>query len=114
MSRTTDLIDSIDCILIDDDPIVHLSWKMAARVHGKTIIPFFSATEFFKDCMKFHRSTPIYVDSNLGEGILGEEIAKEIRSRGFLKIFLATGYSPSDFGTLPWITGIVGKDPPWK
>ena len=29
-------------------------------------------------------------------------------------IFLATGRNARDFGPLPWISGIVGKQPPWR
>ncbi len=44
----------------------------------------------------------------------GEAIAKSIRALGFSKVFLATGYGRESFADLPWLSGIVGKQPPWS
>jgi len=61
----------------------------------------------------FSRETEIYLDSELGGGVRGEEIAKEIYEKGFTNLYLTTGHPPEKFPPLPWIREIVGKKPPW-
>ena len=106
-------LKKVDCILIDDDTLMQLTWKMAAKAAGKEIIVFRNPVDFFKDAGSLDHAIPVYIDSNLGNGIKGEEVAKEIRKQGFSRIYLSTGYAPEDLGDLPWIDGIVGKDPIW-
>jgi signal transduction histidine kinase len=100
-----------DAILIDDDPIIHSIWKLTAK--GKNIICFENPTSFLNEMEQFDFNTPIYIDSQLGEGKKGEEIAKRIFNKGFKEIFLATGYPQDYFPAMEWIKGIVGKNPPW-
>jgi hypothetical protein len=104
-------MSSIDAVLIDDDPLVRMSWKMVAQQKSKSLLVFSSIDEFREKMKLLDFSTPIYVDSNLGGGIRGEEFALELAQSGFTQIFLATGYRSGDFGQLPGIKGIVGKDP---
>lgn len=85
---------------------------MAKAMH-KILKVYESVEAFFKEAAQFDKTTPIYIDSHLGEGIKGEEVSKSIFEMGFTNIYLATGYNPNDFGDLPWIKGIVGKSPPW-
>ena len=47
------------------------------------------------------KDIPLYIDSELGGGVKGEEIAKDFREKGFSDIKLATGRSPADFSHLP-------------
>jgi hypothetical protein len=49
----------------------------------------------------------------LGGGNKGEEISKKIYEMGFKDIYLATGYEPNAFPAMPWIKGIIEKEPPW-
>lgn len=101
-------------ILIDDDPLIHLAWQASARKHKKQLLVFHKPDEFISNFSKFDRATPIYIDSNLGNGIKGEHVAKKISSAGFENIHLATGDSPESFPKMPWIKKIIGKDPPWE
>ncbi len=102
-----------DAVLVDDDPLVRMSWKMVAKQKGKSILLCSSVVEFREKIEALDRSTPIYLDSNLGEGVRGEEFALELSSLGFTEIFLATGYDSGDLGPLPGIKGVIGKDPPF-
>jgi len=103
-----------DCILIDDDTMIHLSWEMVAKMEKKVLKAYPSAGAFLKEADQFDKTTPIYIDSDLGNGSKGEEVSKEISEMGFTNIYLATGYRSTDFGPLPWLKGIVGKAPPWS
>lgn len=103
-----------DAILIDDEKLVRLTWEALARDHHKKFLSFQSPDEFFSAAADISRSTPVYVDSNLGGGLKGEDIAKEISALGFREIYITTGLSKSEIPKLSWITGVVGKSPPWR
>ena len=98
-------------ILIDDDDLVHLTWNMAAKERNKIFLGFHSPDEFFAKISEFDIETPILIDSNLGNGIKGEVIAKKVHLCGFKKIYICTGYDSSEFKPQPWIIEILPKDP---
>ncbi len=101
-----------DAILIDDDrDIIQMCWASAAEAAGKKFRAYTHPDEFFAEATNFDQNSPIYVDSNLGPGIKGEEVSKKIFAMGFKNIYLCTGYQASDFPEMPWIKKIVGKDP---
>ena len=108
---TTGVIETPDLVLIDDNSIVTDSWVFAATLKKKKILTFNSFDEAIKNIQALDRSTPIYIDSDLGAIRSGEEYAKELYGLGFKTIYLATGYDASRFETMYWIKGIVGKDP---
>gem|GEM_PF-1623206 len=109
----------MDAILIDDDELVHLSWRYAAKRVGRTLVGFKDADSFFSASGQLDRCVPLYIDSCLGKGtdgrdVLGQEIARRVSEMGFQEIYLATGLAPESLGAMPWIKGVRGKDPPWS
>jgi hypothetical protein len=60
-----------------------------------------------------NKDITIYIDSNLGEGIKGEEYAKQLYKQGFSKLYLTTGYEAGSFSSMPWLAGVIGKTPPF-
>ena len=106
-------MNPFDIVLIDDDPLVRMSWKMVAKQKGKSILVCSSVEDFRSKWADLDRSIPIYVDSHLGGGVQGEDFAQELALQGFTEVFLATGYRSSDFIGKPGIKGVVGKDPPF-
>jgi signal transduction histidine kinase len=108
-------LSSLDAVLIDDDELVHMSWKVSAKKLNKTLRTFYTSEEFLAEANQFDRTNPIYIDSNLKDGVKGEEVAKTIHGLRFDSIYLATGYDASSFDPLsPHILGILGKEPPWR
>ena len=105
--------EKYDCCLLDDDSLVEMTWRMAAESKNKTMICFFNPDDFFKKATELDFEVPVYVDSNLGNGIKGEEVAKKIFEMGFKNIWLCTGYQASDFPPMAWIKGVLPKDPPF-
>ena len=99
-------------VLLDDDPLVHMNWRLAAKAAGvelkacKTPADLTAATE------SLPKDTPIYIDSDLGNGIKGEMIANELHNNGYSNISMATGHGPEEFSHLPWLK-VTGKEPPW-
>jgi hypothetical protein len=102
-----------ESILIDDDPLVRMTWSMSAKSHGKAFKAFATPAEFQAIAPTIAPGTPIYIDSNLAGGIKGQDVAKALYEAGFKELYLATGYEPDSFSSMPWIKKIVGKDPPW-
>lgn len=110
---TADL-DLLDAVLIDDDPLVRRTWEIAAPKVGKRFKAFASTAEFLKAAKTVDRVTPIYVDSMLADGELGEDQSHRIYELGFREIYLATGYDKERFRELAHLRGVVGKAPPWS
>jgi hypothetical protein len=102
-----------DCILIDDDSIIHTSWSLTAECMGKEIAAFESLDAFLKCCEDFDRDVPVYVDYCLGAQIDGGVAAKIIVERGFRDVFIATGRALYELAPMDWVKGVVGKDPPF-
>src|SRR5262249_32724538 len=103
----------VDGVLIDDDELVRMTWKVAAGTRGMRILAFSSADAFYAEAAAIHFETPIYIDSNLGRQIAGEDVAIDLHKRGYRNLYLATGYEASKFGHLNILRGVIGKNPPW-
>ncbi|MEO8964513.1 MAG: HAMP domain-containing sensor histidine kinase [Gammaproteobacteria bacterium] len=99
-----------DLILIDDNISVIEAWKFAAAHKKKKIVVFNNLDDVERDIKNFNRAIPIYIDSNLGGAIKGEQYAKSLYEHGFINIYLTTGYKKSSFEPMYWIKGIIGKD----
>lgn len=101
----------IDLVLIDDNRLVTDTWKFSAKSKNKNILTFNSFREAELALRGLDRKTPVYIDSDLGTDIPGEECAKILYEAGFACIYLTTGYEAISFESMYWITGIVGKSP---
>lgn len=102
-----------DCVLIDDDDLVRLTWKTSARDTGRTLEAFATPKEFFARAQDYGRATPLYIDARLGGGIRGEDVARQAAEMGFTNITLTTGSEPEDFRHLEFLKGVIEKTPPW-
>ncbi|MGK5090276.1 HAMP domain-containing sensor histidine kinase [Bdellovibrionota bacterium FG-2] len=102
-----------DAILIDDDSLVHSTWKMSAKNNGKQLLCFFDEKSFSEFSESVDHDTPIYVDANLANGERGEAVSQRISKRGFQAVYLVTGYEPVQFRGFKWLKGVLGKAPPW-
>jgi len=105
----------LDAVLIDDDALARMNWKLAAKRAGKSFKAYEDAASFWAelDAGAISTDTPIYIDSNLPDGVKGEDVALEISRRGFAEIRLATGHDPSTFAPMSHIREVIGKEPPW-
>jgi hypothetical protein len=109
-------VSSRVCVLIDDDFLVHMTWKMTSDKSGIVLFAFYSENEFLTQIGNIPLSSEIYIDKNLGQGIDGVEVAGRVAKLGFQNIFLATG---SDYlieeiqNQFPFIKGVIGKSPPF-
>ena len=100
-------------VLMDDDALVHMTWKIAAESKGVSLMSFTDPYKFRESAQRLPKDTRIYVDSELGDGQRGEAIAKDLYALGFRNLYLTTGHAAESLPELPWIKKIVDKIPPW-
>lgn len=103
-----------DAILIDDDDLARATWKIAAARLGKRLRSFRSVSEFLEGCGRIDRSTPVYIDVELGDNVKGDVESLKIHELGFAEIYLATGHGAGKFAGAVHLRGVVGKEPPWS
>lgn len=101
-------------ILLDDDPLVHMTWKMAAKSGGVELKPFKTAADLLAQASVLDKQTPVYIDSELGGGVKGEDIARQLHEAGFTSLYMETGHPPEEFEKLTFLKGVISKDPPWQ
>jgi len=99
-------------VLLDDDAITHMNWEWAAKENGIELRAFTDPAEFMSRLGDFPKDIPLYIDSELGENIKGENIAAGLKEKGFTNIYLATAHPPERFAHLPWLR-VVTKEAPW-
>jgi|GEM_PF-2142181 len=113
-----DIVDAVvsvkikyDAILLDDDSLMHMTWKLAAKDKSKLILCFQSREELMAKLSEVDPSCIFYIDENLSNGVKGEQVTKELFELGYKNLFLATGYQADQFQHMTWVKGVVGKDP---
>ncbi len=114
IKNKSNILQKIDAVLIDDDPLTHTMWELSANRYDKNLLSFSSAKQFLSACDDLLPETPIYIDANLGNGIRGEIIGEKIYISGFKNIYLATGEQSINFRNITWLKGVVNKNPPWE
>jgi len=105
-------VAGLQAVLLDDDFLVHMNWKLAAKAAGAELKSFKTPQELIVAAETLPRDIPLYIDSDLGNGIKGEDIAKDLHEKGFTDITMATGHGAEKFSHLPWLQ-VTGKEPPW-
>jgi signal transduction histidine kinase len=101
-------------ILVDDDTQLGALWAKVAARAGLEFRYFASPSDFLREAGNIPPTTAIYLDvSFAGDAEAGLKLGAELHTRGFKRIFLATGHPKERFAGLPWLAGVVGKEPPW-
>lgn len=98
-------------ILIDDDSLVHMNWTYYCKKNGIKFVGFKVVEDFILAASAFDKSTKIFIDSNLGDGILGEVESEKIFNLGFINLFMATGHDVDSFLKPRWIKKVYSKGP---
>lgn len=103
--------EPVDLILIDDDPLIHMTWEMRSKDLNKKIMTFDSLQAF--NTVDVSKDTPVYIDLHLKEQYSGLQIAEELYARGFYNLHIATG--DTSFDQRPHhVSSISGKDFPFE
>lgn len=106
-------LEKLDAVLIDDDELARTTWRMTAKRLDKHLRTFASVEDFLVAARLIDARTPVYVDSDLGDGVQGEVEARRLIERGFAEVYLTTGHEPAKFAGLAHLRGVIGKAPPW-
>ncbi|MFA5161906.1 MAG: HAMP domain-containing sensor histidine kinase [Elusimicrobiales bacterium] len=101
-------------VLVDDDPLVHMTWKMAAKANGITLKTYKNPDGLMADYAMLDLAIPIYIDSELGDNVKGEDIAQTLHDKGFTNLFMETGHPPDKFARLTFLKNVQSKEPPWQ
>ena len=101
----------VQTILLDDDELVRKAWKMHADSNGVDLKIYSTKKDLFENLSTAHFNSTFYIDANLGNGVKGNEVAKELHQMGYQNLILATGYEKSNFTELTHIKDVIGKNP---
>lgn len=101
-----------DYVLLDDYRGVREAWELDAARKGRRVCTVATPEALEEILPRLVKTTPIYIDSSLGNEVKGEDVAKHVFAQGFTELYLATGYEPEDFPPMAWIKKVVGKRPP--
>ena len=97
-------------VLIDDDELIQIGWRRSGKKMGYDVQTFTTIEDFLNSSTQFKKETPIFIDSNLGNGIKGEIESEKIYNLGFEKLYLATGYQKSEINVPSWILEVYPKN----
>lgn len=97
-------------VLIDDDELIQIGWRRSGKKMGYDVQTFTTIEDFLKSSPQFKKETPIFIDSNLGNGIKGEIESEKIHELGFQRLYLATGYQKSEINVPNWILEVYSKN----
>lgn len=104
---------SIAYVLIDNDPLIHKMWEMAAVKGNVSIRTYRTVQSFLDDCAQYSADVSIYIDSELDNDLRGEIESQKIYDKGFKNIYLASGSIDINIEDYPWIKDKKSKRPPF-
>ena len=98
-----------DMILVDDNEFVRSIWEFKASRRGMKLKAFRSAEDLLASSESISKRIPVFLDSDLGQGKLGQFYAPILREMGFEKIHLTTGYSDLHGAKIEGIDSVIEK-----
>ncbi len=101
-----------DAIFIGRDNSLELHWKLSAQEHNKEVCYYSRAEDFVLDAKTIDRNVPVYIGERVSEDQYIHTLYRAITDYGFTKVFV-TADDPDKIHLLPWITGVIDKNPPW-
>ena len=103
-------------VLVDDDALVRLRWRLAAAAAKANFRSFECAEALYPELSQLPCSTMFYLDYDLGVGDTGAQLAYRLSAKGYTCLTLNTAYPEESYGQeivdIP-IRRVSGKVPPW-
>lgn len=112
-SATLHKAQDIDLIFIDDNSCLTDAWVFHGEKVGKRVKAFNDIPTLRSEIRSYKKEIPIYIDSDLGSNLSGQELAKELFEKGFVNLYLCTGFPANHFDEMYWIKAILGKEAPF-
>ncbi len=106
---------AVDVVLIDSDSFNHQFWRYGADYANKKLLCFFGLSKFeaAMETAPLPKTTPIYIDLMLRDGVSGLDVAQTLRNRGFTQLYIAAGHINLNHCDYPWLAGVIDKAPPF-
>jgi signal transduction histidine kinase len=100
-------------VFIDDTPFNHYFWEMSAEKNNIKLDRFFDIDEFKLFSHFYNKKSLLFIDSQLGEDLLGEEESQELANMGFSELYVHSG-NISTVKKTEHLKGVIDKVPPFK
>ena len=107
--KTSESVSDVDVCLVENEKMNQMMWEIGASSLGLKCKIFSSIDEFLGTAESISKSVPIFLDSDLGQGIRGQDYAGVLREMGFQKIFLATSYIELHGTAIKHIDAVISK-----
>jgi len=112
--RAIESADHADLVLVDNEEMNRIAWTVLAAREGIQCKAFTSIDELLAAADSISRGTPIFLDSDLGNGKKGQDYAPLLREFGFQRIVLTTAHEKLYGTEMPFIDEVTGKKFPCK
>lgn len=106
------MMQKYDIVLLDDDPLIHMTWTFGAEANNNSILCFSTLEELMSRISKIDPDSAFYIDMNLSGHINGDVVTKNLYNLGYKNIYLTTGYESAHFKSCDWLKAVAGKDFP--
>lgn len=103
--------EKLDLVLIENEEMHRVTWKIWARRKGYGIQTFSSAEEFLLRAARISKSAAIFMDFNLDDSKTAQNYLPEISRLGFSEIVLVTSHRDIRKEDFIGTKAIIGKDP---
>lgn len=107
--KTSESVSDVDVCLVENEKMNQMMWEIGASRLGLKCKIFSSIDELLGTAESISKSVPIFLDSDLGQGIRGQDYAGVLREMGFQKIFLATSYIELHGTAIKHIDAVISK-----
>lgn len=104
-------LEKLDLVLIENEEMHRLTWKLWAKRKGLGILTFVSADDFLLRAARLSRSTPIFMDFDLDDNKTAQNYLPELHRLGFSEIVLVTSHRDLKKEDFLGTKAIIGKDP---
>lgn len=108
------MTQKLTAILIDDDPLMHVTWRLAAEKARVNFHAFESMADFEAGSATLARTAKVYLDGRFPNGVRGESYIQRLRDLGFNDITIATAMEREDLGIEAAGVPVIGKHPPFR
>lgn len=111
--------ENINSILVDDDELIRLTWKIKSKNLNHELITFESVYEFDYQKNLFSKDVQLFIDSHLETDqssiipLRGEKYLEHLSQQSFHNLYLTTGYTKDKFSNCSYLKDIIGKEPPF-
>jgi hypothetical protein len=103
----------VDLVLIDDDVLIHGTWKMVARTRNHNLLCCSTIDEFLNHNLP--KEIAVYLDFHFNSGDNGVELAKILYQKGYKNLYITTGSAHSMPVEKPAeIIAVLGKEYPLR